>query len=825
MAEFQRDLVYALRTLRRNVGFTAAILVTLALGIGASTAVFTIIDAVLLRPVAAANPNQLVAVSSGTREGGNSYAFYQTVVKQSRTLRDASVYWVTPLQLSEGDQSSDVSTMLVSENYFAVLGIGAGIGRPITASDAASGGVAVLSWSFWRLHFAGDSGVVGKPIVLRGHTLTVVGIMPENFRGTNLSTIPDLWIPLSLLPTLQIDLLLDGGQLRATLPVFSVVGRLRAGIQRANAEAELRLLAAQSEAAVAAPPSPNRMDARVSVVSLTESAAGSGDRGSLLLLFRVLAGFVILTLVLVCLNIANLLVVRSRERAQELGIRIALGASRRHIVYQLLTESLILSLAGGIAGVGVAHAAVRGLWAFWLPGGISLGRLQPDLNPRVLAFSFGLSLLTALAFGLLPAFRASRMNVMDGIRGSAAASPLGRRHVGLIAIQIAMSLALLVDAGLLVRTIGTAFKTELGFDARRIAALTMAPRFEGRYKDVVHDYEAVVAALELKPNVQAAAVANHVPLAPFSTRPFALGSVPEVGTIEQTTMIGSAYVSDRYFDVLGVPILQGRAFGTEDAPGAQRVVILNESAARVLWPNEPAIGKLVHAPWSGPIQFAYTVVGVVRDTKYAALEDAHVRFAYFRIAQDEPPGAALTFLVRSQQPRAALAMMEQTVGLIAPAFKVSRVRFSSRPVRRTAADQVSNLLLPQRFGASLLVGFAFLALIVAAVGIYGTIAHTVSRRATEIGIRMALGARSKDVLSIILFDTGVATALGSGLGLLVAGFSGTLLRRFLVGIEPFDFVAFGVALAVMVTVAGIAAFLPSWRSISIDPVRAIRISQ
>jgi predicted permease len=815
----------ALRTLGRRPAMTGAILITLALGIGASTAVFTIIDAVLLRPVAATNPNQLVAVSSGTREGANSYAFYQTVVKQSRTLLDASVYWVTPLQVSESDQSVDVSAMLVSENYFALLGIGARIGRPITASDAGGGGVAVLSWSFWRLHFGGDSSVVGKPIVLRGQTLTVVGVMPENFKGTNLSTIPDLWIPLSFAPALQIELLVDGGQLRTALPVFSIVGRLRPGIQRANAEVELRLLAAQSEAALAPPTGPNRVDARVSVASLTESTAGPGDRGSLLLVFRVLAGVVILTLILVCLNIANLLVVRSRERAQELGTRLALGASTGHIVYQLLTESLVLSLAGGIAGVGVAHAAVRGLWAFWLPGGISIGRLQPDLNPRVLAFSFGLSLLTALAFGLLPAVRASRMNVMDSIRGSATASPLGHRHVGLIAIQIAMSLALLVDAGLLVRTIGTAFKTELGFDARGVAALTMAPRFEGRYKDVVHDYEAVVAALESKANVQAAAVATHVPLARFSTRPFGLGSVPEVGTIEQTTMIGSAYVSDRYFDVLGVPILHGRTFGAEDAPGAQRVVILNESAARALWPNESAIGKLVHAPWFGPTQFAYTVVGVVRDTKYAALEDAHVRFAYFRIAQDEPPGARLTFLVRSQQPRAALAMMEQTVGLIAPAFKVARVGSSSLPVRRIATDQVSNLLLPQRFGASLFAGFALLALIVAAVGIYGTIAHTVSRRATEIGIRMALGARPKDVLSIILFDTGVATAIGSALGLLVAGFSSTLLRRFLVGIGPFDFLAFGAALAVMVTMACTAAFLPSWRSISIDPARAIRKSQ
>jgi hypothetical protein len=285
------------------------------------------------------------------------------------------------------------------------------------------------------------------------------------------------------------------------------------------------------------------------------------------------------------------------------------------------------------------------------------------------------------------------------------------------------------------------------------------------------------------------------------------------------------HVSERYFDVLGVPILQGRAFTRQDRPGSPRVAILNESAALVLWPSESAIGKLVHGRWFGPLSFTYVVVGVVRDTKYAGLNDSHVPFVYVPLAQEEAPGAAITLIARGRSSAAGpavLSIMRRTAATVSPKLKVASN--ASGPAMRMLSDQVIALLAPQRLGAALLSGFTLLALCVSAVGIYGTVAFAVSRRRTEIGIRMALGARAVNVLSVVLVDTGVAVAVGAAVGLIGAALTAALLRRLLYGVGPFDPMSFAAGLLVTVLMAMVAAVAPSWRSVHIDPVRAIRTS-
>jgi hypothetical protein len=370
--------------------------------------------------------------------------------------------------------------------------------------------------------------------------------------------------------------------------------------------------------------------------------------------------------------------------------------------------------------------------------------------------------------------------------------------------------------------------TSIGFDPRAIAAMTMAPRYEGRYAEVVSDYEAVVDALEGEPTIAAAAAATHVPLARYGTRLFGPGPVPAAsgaGREAGSLLVGVNHVSERYFDVLGVPVLQGRAFTRQDRAGAQRVVILNESAARALWPGESPIGKLVHGRWFGPLSFTYVVVGVVRDTKYAGLNDSHVPFAYIPLAQEEAPGAAITFLARSRSAAAAPAVLPVMRRTAAAAARVLRVASeASGPAVRLVSDQIVALLAPQRFGAALLSAFALLALCVSAAGIYGTVAFAVSRRTTEIGIRMALGARPVHVLSVVLLDTGVAVGAGAAAGLLGAGLTTALLRRLLYGVGPLDPASFAAGLLVTVAMATAAALVPSWRSVHIDPVRAIRTS-
>jgi predicted permease len=567
---------------------------------------------------------------------------------------------------------------------------------------------------------------------------------------------------------------------------------------------------------------------RITVLRLDDAAAAVRDRGTLLRFLRILVAVAGLTLLLACMNVANLLVVRARERSREIGVRLALGASASRLVRQLLAESVMLALAGGVAGVAVAVLTMRVFSTYTLPGSINLERLDVHLNLRVLAFTCGISLLTALAFGLAPALRTARTNVVDVIRDRTSVGPSGRRRGVLIVVQVAISLVLSVNAGLLIRSVSAGLDTSIGFDPSAIAALTMAPQLDGEYADVVRENEAVVDALGEEPAIAAAAAATHVPLSRYRKRLFGPGPKTEgsPGTSSPgSVLVGGNHVSEHYFDVLGIPVVQGRAFTRQDRPGAQRVAILNESAARALWPGESPIGKLVHGQLFGPISFTYVVVGVVRDTKYAGLQDKRVPFVYVPLAQEEAPGAAITLIARGRSAAAApavLSLIRRTAAAISPELKVGSN--TSGPAARLVSEQVAVLLMPQRFGAALLSAFSLLALCVAGVGIYGTVAYAVSRRTTEIGIRMALGARTVNVLSVVLIDTGVAVAVGMAVGLLGAGLTAALVRRLLYGVGPFDPMSLAAALLVTVLMAIVAAVAPSWRSVHIDPVRAIRAS-
>ncbi len=832
------DVIVASRALRRRPGMLAAVIVTLALGIGANTAVFSIIDAVLLRPLAVADSKQLVAVYSSNQVspyGASSFQTVHSLAERATTFSGVAAYWTTSLALTERGMdegtTQDVVAALVTNNYFTLLGVGAAIGRTILPSDPGGTGaspVVVLSGRFWRSQYASDPSIVGKQIVLRGQSLTVIGVMPDGFHGTDLTAVPDAWVPVSMLPRMHFDMLTLGDAINPALPIFAVFGRLRYGVTLERAATEVELIARQATLAVALPQADSVVRSRLTVLRLDDAAAAVRDRGTLLRFLRILVAVAGLTLLLACMNVANLLVVRAQERSREIGVRLALGAGAGRLVRQLLVESVALALAGGAVSIAIAVVTMRVLSVYTLPGSVNLQRLDLHLNARALVFSCVISVLTALAFGLVPALRAARTNVVDIIRDRSSAGPSGRRRAVLIAVQVAISLVLSVNAGLLIRSVRSGLDTGIGFDPSAIAALTMAPHFDGKYADLVSDYESVVGALGQEPAIASAAAATHVPLSRYGTRLFGPG--PETEASGTTSSAGSLlagvnHVSEQYFDVLGIPILQGRAFTRQDRPGAQRVAILNESAARALWPGESPLGKLVHGQWFGPLSFTYVVVGVVRDTKYAGLQDSRVPFVYVPLAQEEAPGAAITLIARGRSAAAGpavLSTMRRTSAAISPGLKVGSN--TSGPAARMVSDQIVALLAPQRLGAALLSGFALLALCVSAVGIYGTVAFAVSRRTTEIGIRMALGARAVNVLSVVLIDTGVAVAVGAAVGLLGAGLTAALLRRLLYGVGPLDPMSFAAGLLVTVLMAMAAAVAPSWRSLNIDPVRAIRTS-
>jgi predicted permease len=820
-----------LRSLRHRPGMVAAILLTLALGIGVNTAVFTLIHAVLLQPLKVRAPEQLVAIyfTRGTEQyGSTSLAAYDALSAQSRTLSSVAGSATVTANTPTDDGVEEVSGVAVTTNYFITLGIQAALGRTILPRDSVEDpAIVVISASFWRRHFGADMQVVGKRVTLRGTPMTVVGVMPEGFHGTNLTTASDVWMPLSALPLLDLPLMATNGQPNRLMPFFALFGRVASEDMRGRVAAEVERLTAHADVTpdLGAPAHGVAAARRVTVVPIVQAAGAIRDRGTLLRFFRVIVVVALLTLLLVCMNIGNLLVIRARERSHELGVRLALGASSWGVARQLLIESLVLALLGGVIGVSVALAALRVISVFTLPGHIALGVLALRPDRVMLGFAVAASVATALIFGAFPAISAARADVLDVLNDRVAAAGAGRRRQALIAFQVAASLVALVSASLLLRSISAALGTGVGFPADRIAAVTMTRDQDGRYLDNLARYEAVVAQLGRTIGVEAGAISTHVPLAEHSVRPIGRGQAPDVANpAERTVAMGFNYISKDYFKVMDLPITAGRAFAETDRSKDDRVMILNESAARALWPGEPAIGKTVHAPYFGKMEYSYRVVGVARDSKYAGLQDEHVPYAYVHLPQVEPPGAPLTILTRGNHPRALLATMQRTAKDVAPALRVAPngSLVIPGPSARVLADQVKILVAPQRFGATLLTGFAALALLVSAVGIYGNVAYVMSRRTTEIGIRMALGAPARAVLELVLTDAGTAVGMGLVAGMIGAGMASHALEKLLFGVQPIDPWSFAIGMVVTIVCAVGAAFVPSLRSVRIDPARAMR---
>lgn len=820
------DVRFAFRALRRRPGFVLAIVLTLGLGIGANTAAFSLVQALFLHPLAVADPDRLIAVYTGGRDtqySGSTFALYQELAAHNSTLAGTSAYYNLKLPLGDGARSEEINVALVTDNYFKVLRVRPLAGRTMLPGDPKGAGmnpVVVLSYALWQSHFGANASVLGTQIHVNGQTLTVIGVAPDRFRGTDLTNVPDIWIPVSMVPLLKLELMSQPGGVNRDLPFFNIFARLGSGIDPRRAAADVATIARHVD--ISSPLmglSPGESPS-ISVRPLTE-AAGIRGRTQLLRFVKLLAGVVVLTLLLACLNIANLLVIRAGERARELGVRAALGASAYRLVQQLFTESLMLALVGGCVGIVVAIVTLRVFSTFTLPGGIALDRVNLGLNPRVLAFTCGMALLTALGFGLAPAIRASRVYANDVIRNRAGERPALRRRGALLAIQVAISLVLLVGSELLLRSMRAGFDTNIGFDPHPLAAVSVRARNNGTHEGNVRDYTAIVTEAKHIRGVSYAAAATDVPLSPTVPRAFAIGA-DSATSGGPTVMMGVNHIAGDYFKTLGVPVVMGRAFTSEDGPKAPRVLIVNQSAARALWPGQSPLGKLVHGRWFMSLTFTYTVVGVVRDTKYSSLQDQRVPYAYVPMAQEDFAARSITFLARSSRPRAVLPTLQRTVTAIASDLKAPDLT-DLRP--RLVSEQINMLLAPQRVGAILLSGFAVVALCISAVGIYGTVAYATSRRTTEIGIRMALGAQSRDVLQLILSETSAAVAAGIGLGVASAALMTKLLTQWLYNVAPLDPFSFVTAVAIVAVTAIAASLAPSWRAVRIDPVQAIRALQ
>jgi predicted permease len=799
MPGFGQDLRYALRGLRKQRGFTTIAVLTLALGIGANTAVFSVLNAVLLRPLPYQAPQQLAMLFSevptqGLREGRSAYGDIEEWRRESRTFADMAVVDPVRPTLTTATGADQVRVGRISPNYFSVLGLQPAYGRMFSAAEANERQrLAVISHAFWQARFSGSREAIGASIVRDGLPSRIVGILPaEQLDDT------EVWEPHTLFP--------DWETLRVARGPGSwfVVARLRPDVTFEQAQAEMTTIARQLN---------ERSDASVqrgiSVVPLSLHVTGSRTR----LALWMLTGAVSFVLLMAVANIAGLSLARSAGRDREMAIRSALGASQGHIVRQLLIESVTLAIISGLAGLLVALAGIRVILAL-KPAG--LARLdEVALDPWGFGWTLTLSLLCGILIGLAPAITATRRNLKpafdDGARGSSAGAATRRVRRVLVVAEFALAIVLLVGAGLLTRSLLKVHDVDAGFSTERIVSMQLAsPMFPSTAQRVDY-FERALAQAKSVGGVESAAIASE----------FFIGGSPEqTVTVEGSTRSASERVRFRrdeitsdFFTTVGTPLVRGRFFSPTDGVNGPSVAIINESMARRLWPQQDPVGRRFRLGPGGANNPWFTVVGVAGDMRRQGLEHEPIPQMFEPLAQN--PSRLVMLLVRtSSEPR---LMMEEVHTAVRRAAKDAPVYGVT-----TLQDRLGDFTAERRFQTSLLIAFSLIALLLAAVGIYGLIGYSVATRLREISIRIAVGAEGRDILWMILRE-GLALSVSG----LVAGLVGAIwLSRFLsslvFGVAATDPVTFAAVSVLLIAVAAMACYVPARRAARVDPLGALK---
>lgn len=814
-----RDLIYAARSIRRSPAISGAVILTLTVGLGATLAVVSLVDGVLLHPIPVPDAARVVrvfqAASEASPDQGTAYPTLEDYRTAGSGLEGPAGFVALDVGLRTGDVSDRVSAGLVTGDYFQVLRLSAAVGRTLQPADDSPDAprVAVLGFALWQRAFGGDPGVVGRTISVSGTPFEVVGVARRGFRGVTLEESPELWLPLVRIQEAAAEGLYAVPRLFETraFPWISMVARLPDDLEPASAE---RVLDRTAHGLVAELGDDSGLPDLAEIVHLRPLAAAAAldGRDGLLRFVGLLGVVVLMTLAVACLNAANLISARAWTRSRELGVRQALGARRGRLVRHLLSESLVLAAAGGAAGLGLAVLATRVLQRFALPGGIPLSRVDLSLDGRLVGVALGLSTLSAVAFGLIPALVQSRRDVGERLRRGGRTSSGGAHGLSiLVGGQIGLSLVLVVGALLFVRTLESALNTDLGFEPEGLAAVAMGFRGQGYQDDEVPDaVSRVLASVEASPAVASAAFAVQVPLSPAAIRLRPLAEDAPDDEAGQATAIN--VVSSRYFETLGVPFLEGRTFGPADTRDAPDVAVINEAAARRLWPDRRALGqRLVLMRGLDPVE----VVGIVRDHKVHGVTDEAVPYIYLSLTQSPQLAASRVSLVAraTGDARDALNVLRDRLREFDPGLPLQDTRL--------VADQMDRVLMPQRFGALLLGLLGLVTLVVCAVGVFAMVTFGVRRRTREIGIRMALGAGPTRVAAAVVARAALAVAGGVAVG---AGLAMVLTRyvgEYLFGVTPLDPTSFAAAIAVLSTTALVAALLPARRAVAIDPAEAV----
>jgi len=813
METFSQDLRYGARMLLKNPGFALVAIVTLALGIGANTAIFSVVNAVLLRPLPFYSPERLLVLGQTEREDRSnlsqfSFRNFADLRGQTKAFDRLAAYYNNNMTLTGQGEAARVRATVVTADLFPVLGASAALGRTFLPEEdnAGAGGhgyPALLSWDCWQQHFGGDAGVVGRTINLNGNAYTVVGVMPAKFAFPVQAQPTEVWIS----PARDAEKTGEGAMMveRGYL-AWRVIGRLKDGATVEQAQAEADIVASNLEAQF---PHMNK-EMGIKVMPLLEWLVGN-MRFTLLLLL----GTVGVVLLIACSNVANLLLERAVSRQREITVRLALGASRLRIARQLVTESLMLALAGGALGSLLAMWGTK-LIVSLSPEGIT--RItETSLDARVLVFTAAISLLTGVLFGIAPAVSISPAalaeSLKEGGRSGSGGLRSGRARNLLVITEVSLALVLLVGAGLLVRTLVRLQNVPLGFDPHNVLTMIVAKSPGDEPEQTGEFYRQLTERIRALPGVVNASVTWQLPLSGASAttgleiegQPNEPGSFP-IGVIHSA---GSGY-----FRTMSIPILEGRDFTDRDDLKSAPVIIVNETLAKRFFPAGDAIGKHITPSFSttGGTK-KREIIGVVGDVKHQSLKRDALHEFYFPQAQ--MPVTSMTVVVRtSVDPHALVGAVRKEIQSMdenAPVFSVV-----------TAEEYLGRSVASTRFNMTLLAAFAAVALLLTAVGLYGVISFSVSQSTHEIGIRMALGAQTSDVLKLVMGQGMVLTVVGVVAGLAAAFWLTRLMSSLLFGVGATDFLTFAAVSLLLLVVAGLACYVPARRASKVDPMVALR---
>jgi predicted permease len=807
IADLWQDLRFGARMLLKTPGFTLVVVATLALGIGVNTAVYSVVDAVLFRPLPFASPDRLVEIWQ--QDANRQYAYpglrwdaFQEWRSQTNLFERVEAYSQGSFTLTGGGEPETISAPAVSSGLFAMLGVNPQIGRPFHASDAELGAnrVTMISDSFWKKHFGGSPDALGKTLTLNDQPYTVIGVMPPKFKFPYGKF--QLWVPLPLAPADE--------QKR---PIrFNAVARLRGDLALPTAQAALDDL---GKRLATEKPDPLGWGAKLS--RLDARRANPGPRRALLVLFGAV-GFVLL---LACANAANLMLARAANRQGEIAVRLSLGAGRGRLVRQLLTESLMLALLGGLLGITLAWFGVDWLAEFVPTELTFLSVNEISLDYRVLFFTLGVTLLTGVGFGLLPALKASRPDVQQALKGAAGKATADRAQKrlrnALVIAEIALSLVLLLGAGLMMRSFLRLSNAPPGFDTKNLIAadLSLTPR---RYQTLAQEedfFNRLNAMVTAMPGVESVTVAAGVPPQgggiTFNLEVEIEGRAPEPP--DPKMVLPFSHIDPHYFQTLRIPILQGRAFGAEDTINAPSAMIINEEMARRYWPNENPVGRRIRFSKDGKWK---TVVGVVGDVTIGKPGDGFSRMEiYYPWSQESRRAGQRTLIVRTTtEANALIAPVKSSIWALdkdQPIYQINLVE-----------DRLRDALAEPRFYLFLFGCFAGMTLLLVSMGIYGVMSYSVAQRTREIGIRMALGASRADVLKLALKHGMRLTLVGVGIGIAASFTLSRLMASLLFGAPVTDPATLAGVSFLLTAVALLACYIPARRATNIDPLVALR---